>query len=60
MSNFFYTRGLNTPNNLSDLDVFSQNNNLDKSIFLLLSEFRKCVISSDDSLSEDLANEYLK
>ena len=57
---FFYTRGLNTPNNLSDLDVFSQNNNLDKSIFLLLSEFRKCVISSDDSLSEDLANEYLK
>lgn len=57
---FFYTRSLNTPNDLNGLDVFSQNNNLDKSIFLLLAEFRRSVISSDDSLSEDLANEYLR
>src|SRR5690606_13322681 len=48
---FFYTRSLNTPNDLNGLDVFSQNNNLDKSIFLLLAEFRRSVISSDDSLS---------
>lgn len=53
----FYSKFLENSNDLSGLDVFSQNNNLDKSIFLLLSEFRGKVLSSDKILSQSIAEE---
>lgn len=55
---FFYSNDLNNIDNLSGLDVFSQNNNLDKSIFILLSNFRSKVLSSDQELSEVIAYEF--
>ena len=54
----FYSKFLENKNDLSGLDVFSQNNNLDKSIFLLLSDFRGRALSSDQSLSQSIAEEF--
>ena len=54
----FYSKFLENSNDLSGLDVFSQNNNLDKSIFLLLSDFRGRVLSSDKILSQSIADEF--
>ena len=54
----FYSKFLENSNDLSGLDVFSQNNNLDKSIFLLLSDFRSRVLSSDKILSQSIAEEF--
>jgi len=54
----FYSRILENKNDLSGLDVFSQNNNLDKSIFFLLSDFRSRVLSSDQTLSQSIAEEF--
>lgn len=53
-----YSTVLENKNDLNGLDVFSQNNNLDKSIFLLLSNFRGRVFSSDQKLSKDIAEEF--
>lgn len=56
---FYHSKNLDNTNDLNGLDVFSKNNNLDKSIFLLLSEFRGRVFTSDQVLSEDVAHEFL-
>lgn len=54
-----YSKILGNKNDLNGLDIFSQNNNLDKSIFLLLSDFRSRVFSSDKNLSKDISEEFI-
>ncbi|HCJ0884370.1 TPA: AAA family ATPase [Acinetobacter baumannii] len=57
---FFYTENLEGINGLKNLDVFTENNNLDKSIYFLLNEFRKKILKSNTDLPKRLAEEVKK
>ncbi|MDH0562881.1 AAA family ATPase [Acinetobacter courvalinii] len=49
---FYYTSNLDGLENLDSLDVFTKNNNLDKTIFILLTEFRKKILLSKKHVEE--------
>lgn len=52
---FFDTRNLQNISNIEGIDIFAKNNNLDKSIYILLSEFRKKILAAKSHLPEILS-----
>lgn len=57
---FFHTKNTNGFSDVNGIDIFSKNNNLDKSIYLLLMEFRKKIIASKSKLPEILSDNIMK